>query len=78
MDPYAEDVDDCLHASPPTSHIPDPEEEADCGRFDTVLVRKHPKNGLEFGMSSKCTVSNLLAYVNELQRLQIILLRVCA
>lgn len=48
-DPYAHDLDDCLHAS--LCKPGDPEEPS--GRFDTVLVRKHLNNGLEFGMSSE-------------------------
>ncbi|KAF8593917.1 hypothetical protein BDV93DRAFT_565982 [Ceratobasidium sp. AG-I] len=49
FDPYAHDLEDCLHASP--CKPGNPEELS--GRFNTVLVRKHPENGLEFGMSSE-------------------------
>lgn len=48
FDPYAQGLEDCLHASP--CKPSDPEEEP--GRFDTVLVCKNPGNGLEFGMLS--------------------------
>lgn len=58
IDPYAHNVHDCLHASPPTSHGIDGEDESTTGRFDTVLVRKHPGEKLEFGMESKYDIAS--------------------
>lgn len=49
MDPYARELEDCLHATP--ASLTNPEEEP--GNFSTVLVRKHLENELEFGMESK-------------------------
>ncbi|KAG8708171.1 hypothetical protein FRC09_001400 [Ceratobasidium sp. 395] len=52
-DPYAQGVDDCLHAGPVNTQTTDPdEEETVTSQSDTVLVRKHPERGLEFGMSN--------------------------
>ncbi|CAE6529297.1 unnamed protein product [Rhizoctonia solani] len=61
MDPYAEHVEDSVRASPArnasiaNSVIQDTDDDNDepsTGRFDTVLTRKYPENGLEFGMSN--------------------------
>jgi hypothetical protein len=52
MDPYTHHIFDHLHACPPKSQIIN-REDPSFGRFDTVLVCKHPEKGLEFGMSSK-------------------------
>ncbi|KAG9123650.1 hypothetical protein FRC07_014386 [Ceratobasidium sp. 392] len=52
MDPYAAQLDDCLHAVPTSFQPTDEDEDPIHGRFDTVLVRKHPGRDLEFGMSN--------------------------
>ncbi|KAG8728949.1 hypothetical protein FRC11_009853, partial [Ceratobasidium sp. 423] len=61
MDPYAEHVDDSVRASPaPNASVTSPiiqetdddEDGPSTSRFDTVLVRKHLENGLEFGMQN--------------------------
>lgn len=52
VDPYAHEFYDCLHASPPIAH-------GTAGRFDTVLVRKHPEKKVEFGMESKQSFPSL-------------------
>ncbi|KAF8594669.1 hypothetical protein BDV93DRAFT_420039, partial [Ceratobasidium sp. AG-I] len=60
-DPYAFDLDDCIHASPADPNNSDDHE----GHFDTVIIRKHPKSQLEFGMSN-----HLIARLRVLFRLE--------
>ncbi|KAG8750491.1 hypothetical protein FRC11_010348, partial [Ceratobasidium sp. 423] len=59
MDPYAEHVDESVCASPaPNASVMSPiiqetDDDKDgpsTSQFDTVLVQKHPENGLKFSM----------------------------